>query len=165
MLPIVLVPALAIAVAVLICDGLPVFFWQRRVGRYAKEFCMPKYRTMAEGNGRKEDRVTRLGRVLRRHRLDELPQLLLALTGRMSLIGPRPELPEMVGTYGRREMRRLVAKPGLTGLWQVLGGRDRAIHKQLRFDLYYVRRATLFLDLWILLLTVWFVIAPRPSQI
>jgi lipopolysaccharide/colanic/teichoic acid biosynthesis glycosyltransferase len=99
---------------------------------------------------RRDPRVTRVGRVLRRLSLDELPQLLNVLRGEMSLVGPRPPLPEEVEKYGTDMRRRLVVKPGMTGLWQVSGRSDLSWEESVRLDLRYVENWSLILDLQIL---------------
>ena len=99
---------------------------------------------------RNDPRITRVGAYLRRYSLDELPQLLNVLRGEMSLVGPRPPLPEEVRQYGEDVRRRLVVKPGMTGLWQVSGRSDLSWEESVRLDLRYVENWSLFLDLQIL---------------
>jgi exopolysaccharide biosynthesis polyprenyl glycosylphosphotransferase len=146
-----------------------VFYRQRRVGKNGREFTIFKFRTMAagadraraqltdrnEGAGllfklRRDPRVTRVGAVLRRYSLDELPQLLNVLTGPMSLVGPRPPLPEESAAYGPDIRRRLKVKPGLTGLWQISGRSDLPWDEAVRLDLRYVEDWSLALDAAIL---------------
>ncbi|MFG2638640.1 sugar transferase [Streptomyces sp. NPDC048362] len=134
----------------------PALYRQTRVGRYNKPFAMWKFRTMVvdadklkvnleasnENDGhmfkmRGDPRVTRIGRILRRYSLDELPQLFNVLLGNMSLVGPRPPLPEEVAKYNRLEVRRLAVKPGLTGLWQVSGRSDLSWAETVELDLRY----------------------------
>jgi len=103
---------------------------------------------------RDDPRVTRVGRWLRRFSLDELPQLLNVLRGHMSLVGPRPPLPEEVAVYPDDLHRRLAVKPGMTGLWQVSGRSDLSWEEAVRLDLRYVENWTLTLDLVILLRTL-----------
>jgi lipopolysaccharide/colanic/teichoic acid biosynthesis glycosyltransferase len=103
---------------------------------------------------RTDPRVTRVGRHLRRFSLDELPQLVNVLAGRMSLVGPRPPLPAEVAVYPQDMRRRLVVKPGLTGLWQVSGRAELSWEETIRLDLRYVENWSLWLDLVILLRTV-----------
>nr|BFE85692.1 hypothetical protein GCM10020093_082930 [Planobispora longispora] len=108
-----------------------------------------------DGNGvlfklRKDPRVTPVGSWLRRYSLDELPQLMNVLTGEMSLVGPRPPLPAEVAQYGTDVHRRLVVKPGMTGLWQVSGRSDLSWEESVRLDLRYVENWSLALDLQIL---------------
>ena len=162
-------PAMAVmalvAAAVLVADGWPVVLVQRRVGKGGSVFGMPKFRTMRNDPVSGEPQPTRLGAFLRRHRLDELPQLFTVLTGRMSLVGPRPELVEIVSEYRRGHRRRLRVRPGLTGLWQLRASRRLRIHQAMGYDLHYIRRATLGLDLKILAMTVPFLIAPGEAQV
>jgi exopolysaccharide biosynthesis polyprenyl glycosylphosphotransferase len=173
LLVVVLAPALvAIAVAVR-RDGGPVFFRQSRIGRHGKSFDMLKFRSMVvdaehrrtelleanEGSGplfklQNDPRITRVGTWLRKYSLDELPQLLNVLGGSMSLIGPRPPLPSEVATYARDARRKLLVRPGLTGLWQVSGRSDLSWEESVRLDLRYVENWTLALDALILWKTV-----------
>ncbi|MFW6639708.1 sugar transferase [Nocardiopsis algeriensis] len=160
---------LVLAVLVRAEDGGPVFFGQTRVGRGGAEFTVYKFRTMVVGaealkaalrplnehNGvlfkmRQDPRVTRVGTWLRRYSLDELPQLVNVLRGEMSLVGPRPPLPEEVARYGHDVRRRLVVKPGLTGLWQISGRSDLSWEESVRLDLRYVENWSLTLDIQIL---------------
>jgi lipopolysaccharide/colanic/teichoic acid biosynthesis glycosyltransferase len=99
---------------------------------------------------RNDPRITRAGAFLRKYSLDELPQLLNVLRGEMSLVGPRPPLPEEVAAYGADVRRRLVVKPGMTGLWQVSGRSDLTWEESVRLDLRYVENWSLILDLQIL---------------
>ena len=165
-------PLLVIAAAVKL-DGGPAFFLQRRVGVGGREFRMVKFRSMVvdaearlaalqavdEGNGvlfkmRRDPRVTRIGAVLRRYSLDELPQLFNVLAGSMSLVGPRPPLPREVAGYANDARRRLLVKPGMTGLWQVSGRSDLSWEETVRLDLRYVENWTMALDAQILARTV-----------
>ena len=156
---------LAVAgLAVLICDGRPVILMQPRVGRGGRVFRMPKLRTMRDGQGDGRQEITRLGRFLRRHRLDELPQMFSVVFGQMTLVGPRPELVDIVAQYDESHRQRLCAKPGVTGLWQIKGSRRKRIHEALGYDMLYLRRASLCLDLKILVMTVGFMISPGTTQ-
>lgn len=157
--PAVLLLALVV-VAVRVVDGKPVLLRQKRVGRQGREFGMLKIRTMVSKGRHATPRPTALGRLLRRHRLDELPQLLHVLLGQMSMVGPRPELPAIAAGHSRLQRRRLEASPGLTGLWQVKGDHRLRIHDQIGYDLYYVRKATWKLDLAIILRTLLFMTRP-----
>lgn len=164
---------LALALAIRLTTPGPALFVQTRVGRNGKPFRMVKFRTMYHGAEalvggllplneaagplfklRNDPRVTRLGRFLRRHSVDELPQLLNVLTGSMSLVGPRPSLPVEVACYDAAARRRLTVKPGLTGLWQISGRSDLGWHESLSLDLHYVERWSLALDLGVLVRTV-----------
>jgi len=175
----ILAPVLAaIAITVKLGDTGPVFFRQTRVGRHGKEFTMLKFRTMcrdaevrlpqvidlnerAEGllfKVREDPRITRVGRILRKYSLDELPQLFNILRGHMSLVGPRPPLPSEVEKYSREVRRRLLVKPGLTGLWQISGRSDLSWDESVRLDLRYVENWSLSLDLLIVWKTVFAVL-------
>jgi exopolysaccharide biosynthesis polyprenyl glycosylphosphotransferase len=140
----------------------PVFFVQERVGLHGRRFRILKYRTMhtdaaayaiaptEEG----DPRITRFGQWLRRTSLDELPQLWNVLKGDMSLVGPRPEMPFIAEKYTPWQRRRLDVKPGITGLWQVIGRKNLPLHLNMEYDLYYVKNQSLLLDLEILLRTL-----------
>jgi exopolysaccharide biosynthesis polyprenyl glycosylphosphotransferase len=144
----------------------PVFFLQTRIGRDGVPFRMIKFRTMhahmsgdAPAPRRPDDpRITSIGRWLRRYSLDELPQVLNVLRGEMSIVGPRPEMPFIVATYGPLQRERLRAKPGLTGLWQISYARGEAIHENLDYDIYYIEHQSLLLDLVIICLTMFAVV-------
>jgi exopolysaccharide biosynthesis polyprenyl glycosylphosphotransferase len=170
---------LLIATAVRLTGPGPVIFRQQRVGRGGSDFNLLKFRSMVpdaearlaqlaahnEGQGllfkvRDDPRVTRVGRFLRRFSLDELPQLVNVLRGEMSLVGPRPPLPHEVAQYSDDVARRLLVKPGLTGLWQVSGRSDLSWEESVRLDLYYVENWSLATDLGILWRTVGAVLRP-----
>ncbi|MEU5697873.1 sugar transferase [Streptomyces aurantiacus] len=159
----------SVALLVLMSSRGGAFYRQRRVGKDGREFTILKFRTMVtgadvaraaladrnEGAGllfklRRDPRVTRVGAVLRRYSLDELPQLFNVLTGSMSLVGPRPPLPEESAAYGPDIRRRLLVKPGLTGLWQISGRSDLSWEEAIRLDLRYVEDWSLALDTVIL---------------
>lgn len=161
----VLVPVmLAVALAIRLRLGAPVVFRQLRVGRDGREFRIAKFRTMrverwpGEPDG---DRDTSLGRRLRRYSLDELPQLWNVLAGDMSLIGPRPTLPEQVSRYSDFERRRLAVRPGLTGWAQVNGRNSISWPDRIRLDVHYIEHRSLALDLLILRRTVLLLLRPR----
>ncbi|MEU1267051.1 sugar transferase [Streptomyces sp. NPDC005799] len=171
-LGLIIVPAaLLCAVAALthlLAHGRPVLFRQQRVGRGGRPFVLLKLRTMRnvpDGPDTPDDadvtRVTAVGRVLRRTSLDELPQLVNVLRGQMSLVGPRPTLPYQVRRYTDRQQLRLLATPGLTGLAQVHGRQRLSWPERIEWDLRYVLRQSFRLDLAILFLTVWTVLAGR----
>ncbi len=153
------------ALAIKIEDGGPVFFKQTRLTLHGKEFKVYKFRSMipdAEKAGPRlavedDDRITRVGRVLRKYRLDELPQLINILRGEMSFVGPRPERPELAREY-EKEMPefsfRLQVKAGLTGYAQVTGLYDTQPYDKLKMDLMYIENYSLFLDMKILLMTL-----------
>jgi exopolysaccharide biosynthesis polyprenyl glycosylphosphotransferase len=164
---------LAIAVAVRFSDHGPALFVQTRVGKDGETFKIYKFRTMVvdaearlaevrEKNDfdgvlfkiRKDPRITNIGVHLRKWSLDELPQLLNVLRGEMSLVGPRPALPEEAAKYADHVRRRLVVKPGLTGMWQVNGRSDLSWDETVRLDLRYVENWSFALDLQILWKTI-----------
>jgi exopolysaccharide biosynthesis polyprenyl glycosylphosphotransferase len=167
---ILLMPGLlVIALAIVANDRGPVFFWQTRVGRDGRTFKLCKFRSMVvdaeqgrarleilnEASGvlfkmRRDPRVTKVGAWLRRWSLDELPQLFNVLIGEMSMVGPRPALPQEAECYGDHMRRRLAVKPGITGLWQVSGRSNLPWEEAERLDLRYVENWSLILDLQIL---------------
>jgi lipopolysaccharide/colanic/teichoic acid biosynthesis glycosyltransferase len=154
------------AILILVTCGRPVFFLQTRTGLNGRIFWMYKLRTLVNGSGNCQPtivgdaRVTTLGRILRRYRIDELPQLYNVLRGDMSLIGPRPEQPHLVATYRQvipKFDERHLVKPGLTGIAQVryqYASNLRETKRKIRYDLFYVRRASFALDAYIALRTV-----------
>jgi exopolysaccharide biosynthesis polyprenyl glycosylphosphotransferase len=158
-----------IAISIRLTDHGPVLFRQTRIGKNGQGFTLYKFRTMVphaeqlksqlatynEANGvlfkmRRDPRVTRVGAWLRRWSLDELPQLINVLIGDMSLVGPRPALPDEVACYSGHMRRRLVVKPGMTGLWQVSGRSDVSWEEAERLDVHYVENWSLALDLQVL---------------
>lgn len=164
---------LAVALSVRLSSRGPVFHRQVRQGRHNRPFTMWKFRTMVadaeslkarltaanEVDGplfkmRSDPRVTSVGRMLRRTSIDELPQLVNVLLGHMSLVGPRPPLPEEASRYDEREYRRLAVKPGLTGLWQVSGRSDLTWQETVSLDLWYVDNWSVAADLGLLARTV-----------
>ncbi len=168
---------LIISLLVLIADGRPILFKQKRAGSNGRIFEILKFRTMVKGaenmrpltdevdeNGntifkkKNDPRVTRLGRFLRRFSLDELPQLFNILKGDMSLVGPRPELPELVEKYQPWQRKRFAIPQGLTGWWQIHGRSDKQMYLHTEDDLYYIQHYSIWLDLYILVNTFWIVI-------
>lgn len=153
---------LLISILIRIESPGPAFFRQRRVGKDGAEFLLWKFRSMHTSapkyapspTSNRDLRLTRIGRLIRRISLDELPQLLNVLAGEMSLVGPRPEMPFIVDRYTSFERLRLAVKPGITGLWQVSPARAFPIHENLQYDLHYIRHQNLFLDFFILLRTI-----------
>ena len=135
---------------------------QDRIEKRGKHFTFYKFRTMyknaelyapAPRDGY-DDRVTKIGKTLRRYSIDELPQLWNVLKGEMSIVGPRPEMPFIVTKYAEWQKVRLEVKPGITGLWQILGRKDLPLEENLEYDLYYVLNQSLFLDFAIILKTL-----------
>tara|TARA_R110002020_G_scaffold214865_4_gene422043 strand:+ start:885 stop:2276 length:1392 start_codon:yes stop_codon:yes gene_type:complete len=173
-----LVPLIALAIK-LESRG-PVFFRQVRVGRDGQEFSMVKFRSMRsstdqdldalralnDGSGplfklRHDPRVTRVGKFLRRHSIDELPQFWNVFIGDMSIVGPRPPLPTEVTAYDGTVFRRLYIKPGITGLWQISGRSDLSWEESVRLDLRYVENWSVMSDLMIMWRTVKVMIDPK----
>ena len=171
---------LAISLAILIDSGRPIFYRQRRIGFGGEEFEMLKFRSMVqnadamlpdllarnEHDGalfklRDDPRVTRIGRFLRKYSLDELAQLINVVKGDMLLIGPRPCLPRETEGFGEAARRRFLARPGMTGLWQVSGRSDIPWEEAVRLDLYYVENWSLLMDLMILWRTLLVVVGGR----
>ena len=171
---------LALTLIVKMTSRGPVLFKQERIGLGAAPFKMFKFRSMvvdaeerlaelqdlSEGNGvlfkmKNDPRVTPVGRVLRKFSLDELPQLFNVFGGSMSLVGPRPQLPKEVATYERWVRRRLLVKPGITGLWQVSGRSDLSWEDSVRLDLYYVENWSLAGDALLILRTIKTVLQPE----
>jgi exopolysaccharide biosynthesis polyprenyl glycosylphosphotransferase len=165
---------LLIAAAIVLESGLPVIYKQERVGRHGRRFQIYKFRTMVKnadelraaleneneaGDGgqlfkmRSDPRVTRVGAILRKFSLDELPQLINVVKKEMSLVGPRPPLPGEVEKYEQEHLIRLRGEPGVTGLWQVSGRSDLSFDDMVRLDRYYLDNWSLRLDLTILLRT------------
>ncbi len=172
--------ALVVAIIIKLGDGGPVFYRQKRVGRDGREFDMLKFRSMRvgadaeralllaqnEGSGplfkmRNDPRVTHVGRILRKHSLDELPQFWNVFIGDMSVVGPRPPLPSEVTTYDGRVYRRLYIKPGITGPWQVGGRSNLSWDESVRLDLHYVENWSVLDDLRIMWRTVGVMLKPE----
>jgi exopolysaccharide biosynthesis polyprenyl glycosylphosphotransferase len=173
----------AIALAIKVSSTGGVLFRQTRCGLNGRRFTLYKFRTMVqdahgrrqellhlnEMNGpafklRRDPRVTRLGRFLRKFSLDELPQLWNVLRGDMSLVGPRPPIPEEVAQYTRWQRRRLSMKPGLTCLWQISGRNDIDFNRWMELDLEYIDKWTPLLDFKILLKTIPVVLSGRGAS-
>jgi len=165
------------ALMVYLDDGPPVIFRQKRVGRNGHLFEIYKLRTMVKnaeqlqneverwdsyGNlihkTRDDPRVTRVGRILRRFSIDELPQLFNVLAGTMSLVGPRPEMPHLAAKYEPWQRSRFAVLPGMTGWWQVNGRSDKPMHLHVEDDLYYIQNHSIWLDVQIILRTLWVVL-------
>lgn len=173
-------PMLCIALAIRLTSPGPILFRQARVGKGGRLFTSYKFRSMymdaedrlaevrhlnqADGpifKIRQDPRMTPVGRFLRRASLDELPQLFNAFRGEMSIVGPRPALMTEVIAYEPWQLERLTVRPGLTGLWQVSGRSDLPFEAMMRLDLEYIRRWSLWFDLWLLMLTVPTVVSGR----
>lgn len=160
---VVLAPVMLLAaLAVKLTSRGPLFFSQTRVGKDGEEFRLYKFRSMRGGRTPDSQEIvplshpdiTAVGRVIRRLKLDEWPQLVGVVSGRMSLVGPRPTLPDQVARYDEVQRRRLRVRPGLTGLAQVNGNTLIDWDERIRYDVYYVQRVGLGLDFRILCRTV-----------
>jgi len=155
----------------------PAFYTSDRIGENGKTFRMVKFRSMVTGAEKRlnevarydekgnlihktpnDSRITRAGKFLRRTSMDELPQLFNVLKGDMSLVGPRPELPQLVEKYEPWQRKRFAVPQGMTGWWQVNGRSDKPMHLHTDEDLYYIQHYSIWLDLQILLKTVWVVL-------
>jgi Undecaprenyl-phosphate galactose phosphotransferase WbaP len=179
--PYVLLAFLAIAILIKLDSPGPVFYRQTRIGRFGRKFYVYKFRTMVENADqilqnylddsqelraqwlatqklKQDPRVTRLGSILRKSSLDELPQLWNIIMGDMSLIGPRPIVDAEVEKYGACFELYKQVRPGLTGLWQVSGRNDTTYERRVELDEYYIRNRSLKLDLQILWKTVFVVL-------
>jgi undecaprenyl phosphate N,N'-diacetylbacillosamine 1-phosphate transferase len=153
---------LAVALAVKLGSKGPVIFRQARAGKNGKAFTFYKFRTMKQGvdafgaspKSDKDERLTKVGRLLREYSLDELPQLCNILAGDMSIVGPRPLYLSQMAEWSEREKKRLLVRPGLTGLAQISGRGGLTREEKLELDVKYVETMTLWLDCRIVLATV-----------
>lgn len=160
------VPMLIIAIGVKVTSSGPVFYRQERLGKNGMPFMMAKFRSMKEdaeadgaqwSQGDDDPRITKFGNFLRKTRLDELPQLWCIFTGKMSIVGPRPERKvfyDVFETYIHGFHERLKVKPGLTGLAQVSGGYDLKPEEKITYDIEYIKKRSLILDIKIIIRTV-----------
>lgn len=164
----------AVAACIKLTDRGPALFWQKRVGRWGKEFDFPKFRSMCTNaeeikkklmaqndhkdsitfKMKRDPRVTWIGRIIRKLSIDELPQLWCVLKGEMSLVGPRPPVPGEVAKYSLADRRRLDVIPGLTCIWQVSGRGDIPFDQQVQLDVQYIESQSFWLDIKLLLKTV-----------
>jgi len=165
---------LVVAVCILMDDGFPVLLMQKRVGLYGREFRLHKFRSMcrdAEGmkdalldqnesddgvifKMKNDPRITRIGRMIRRFSIDEMPQFLNVLVGDLALVGPRPPLPEEVAKYTLSDRKRLHVKPGLTCLWQIQGRSEIPFDRLVSLDMQYIRSQSLWKDIVIIIKTI-----------
>ena len=157
---------LIVPIIIKIDDSGPIFFSQERVGFNGKHFKIYKFRSMKVDvpkyancpTEQNDPRITNIGQWLRKTSIDELPQLINIFKGDMSLVGPRPEMPFIVNEYNLVEKKRLLVKPGLTGLWQVSPYRNSEINHNLEYDFYYIENQGFILDFVILMMTTFFVV-------
>lgn len=165
LLLLILISPLMLAIALFIkmdSEG-PVIFKQKRIGKSGREFSIYKLRTMyihvpKEGRSptdSRDPRITKIGRILRKTSLDEIPQLFNILRGEMSFIGPRPEQKSIVeACYTDFEKRRFLVKPGITGLWQISMDRSKPIHENIQHDFFYINNVSFLMDLKIIFNTI-----------
>ena len=132
----------------------PIFFFQERIGKNNHPFTLIKFRTMRQGEGSDEERLTRFGSFLRASSLDELPQLFLVLFGKMSLVGPRPLPTRYLPRYNKEQIRRHEVSPGITGWSQVNGRNNITWEEKFKLDVWYVDNRSMVMDIKILFLTV-----------
>jgi lipopolysaccharide/colanic/teichoic acid biosynthesis glycosyltransferase len=156
-----------IAILIKLDSKGPIFFLQERAGKNGKIFKIIKFRTMLSGADKitntsivpeNSPYITRIGKLLRRYSIDELPQLLNVIKGEMSLVGPRPALPYQIKKYSELQKKRLLMKPGITS-WAAINGRNKLTWKErIEYDIYYVDNWSMWLDIKIIIKTVIFVI-------
>jgi lipopolysaccharide/colanic/teichoic acid biosynthesis glycosyltransferase len=171
---------LLISSLILFSDGWPVLFFQKRIGKDGKTFNFIKFRTMVPNaeakllelqnslgsnhilfKNKKDPRITPIGHFLRRYSIDELPQFINVLANNMSVVGPRPALPREVSNYSSTYERRLIAKPGITGPWQIGGRSDLDLTASVALDLNYLTDWSFTRDLWIILKTFKAIVSGR----
>ena len=152
-----------VSLLILLNMGSPILFTQLRSGQYKKSFKIYKFRTMRNDSmdGSDSDRITNLGDFLRRWSLDELPQIFNVIKGDMSLVGPRPLLPEYDSHYSAEQNKRFLVKPGVTGLAQVEGRNDLKWDEKFALDVSYVENQSMFNDVKILIRTVFVVFGAK----
>lgn len=170
---------LYLAVKIKLEDGGPIFYSQTRLGQGGRTFKIWKFRSMIEGADQmkkdllekneiagamfkiKDDpRITKIGKMMRRYSLDELPQLVNVLRGEMALIGPRPPLPEEARQYSDYDWQRLLVKPGCSGLWQVECRNDGDFDQMVQLDIKYINQRSLWLDLQLMVKTIGLIFRP-----
>ncbi len=174
LLLIIAAPLLAlIAIAIRLTSKGPALFRQMRAGKDGACFSILKFRTMMQNapdlrnadnstfNSNNDPRVTKIGHILRKTSCDELPQLINVLRGEMSIVGPRPDLPDQVSTYRIEDRQRLLVKPGITGWAQIHGRNNLSVERRRELDIEYVRKHTLRMDMRIILHTIPMVLLGR----
>ncbi|TFB10129.1 sugar transferase [Candidatus Marinimicrobia bacterium MT.SAG.2] len=162
-----LIPLIVVLSAIIISiDGFPIIFKQRRAGLKGEVFTLYKLRTMkpiliGENDIQDKSRITKLGNFLRKSSLDEIPSILNVIRGEMSIVGPRPLLPEYLKLYSAEQNRRHDVKPGITGWTQINGRNTISWDKKFEYDIWYVENQSLALDIKIIFLTIWKVLLQR----
>lgn len=175
---------LLLATLIAISSPGPIFYVQERVGKDYKPFACIKFRTMVENADellldmlsespdlyqefednfkiKQDPRITVIGKILRYTSLDEFPQFWNVLKGDMSVVGPRPLVPEELYKYGCHMDKVLTIRPGITGLWQVSGRNDIPYHRRVQMDVYYVNFRNFWLDVWLIVKTIWVMVSPK----
>lgn len=171
-----------VSIAIYIEDGGPIFYTQERIGKDGYPFKIYKFRSMCVDADKKktglkdkneidgamfkisnDPRITRVGEFIRKHSIDELPQLINVLIGNMTIVGPRPPLAEEVREYTTYDKKRLIVKPGCTGLWQISGRNSLDFHEMVELDIDYIHNAGVILDIKICFKTVWIMICPNEA--
>lgn len=168
LLIIFIIPMMIAAICIKIEDKGPVLFKQKRIGKDEKPFYIYKFRTMAEkrqDNMTHEEMVTKVGKILRKTSIDELPQLLNILKGEMSFIGPRPWIPEYYEWFTDEQKRRMDVLPGISGLAQVKGRNGISIFQKIEYDIEYVENISFLLDLKIMCWTLLTVLSKSNTDI
>ncbi|MGB9639020.1 MAG: sugar transferase, partial [bacterium] len=155
-----------ISLLILLEDGFPIFFIQERVGLNGKIFKMYKFRSFKKNvdlsnvyTYSQDPRISKIGKIIRRYSLDELPQLINIIKGEMSFIGPRPNLPFQYQELNDIQKQRYLVKPGITGLAQINGRNKINWEQRIYYDLIYIKNYSLFLDIWILYKTFFVVLS------
>ncbi len=170
LIPIIVVIGIPVALLIFFDDKGPIFYNGERLGKNGKIFKMYKFRTMKVNskdirnkdgstfNGENDPRLTKIGKILRKTSIDELPQIINVIKGDMSLVGPRPDLPEHINLYTKKERKKLLVSPGITGYNQAYFRNSITWKKRLKNDVYYVENLSFILDLKILFNTIKMVI-------
>lgn len=170
LIPIIVVIGIPVALLIFFDDKGPIFYNGERLGKNGKIFKMYKFRTMKVNskdirnkdgstfNGENDPRLTKIGKILRKTSIDELPQIINVIKGDMSLVGPRPDLPEHINLYTKKERKKLLVSPGITGYNQAYFRNSITWKKRLKNDVYYVENLSFILDLKILYNTIKMVI-------
>jgi len=160
-----------ISFLILIFMGRPIFYCQERLGQLGKPFKLIKFRTMINEDNilgkelSEKERITNIGRILRKTSLDELPELFNVIKGDMSLVGPRPLLVRYLPYFNEKERRRFLAKPGITGLAQISGRNELPWDKRIGKDLEYIEKGSFFLDLHVILKTIFVVLTQKGLKV
>jgi exopolysaccharide production protein ExoY len=174
---------LLVSLAIILTDGFPIVFKQKRVGKDGREFYIYKFRTMVNNAEEilrsrpdlmeeyqrtykitNDPRISKIGKILRKTSLDELPQLLNVVAGEMSLVGPRPIVPKELEKYGDMAWAYLLMKPGCAGLWQCSGRSDISYQDRVHLDLTYYQKAGLRYDTWVILRTIFEIVRCRGAN-